>query len=192
MDDFLAPNGDVRQLKAYKVAAIITYATEIFVQRFIPLGSRTKDQMEQAARSCKQNIVEGSEAATTSRESEIKLTNVALASLGELLEDFIDQLAFRNLKPWTQKHERLSKLRDYLKSSEFENGYVELCNRMPHEDFCNLMITLIYQERYLLRGMLKHQKERFLKEGGIKEQMSKARITQINKNRKNGDSTIID
>ena len=77
MNEFLKSRGDVRNLKAYKVSVIISYATEIFVRKFISRGSRTIDQMQQAARSCKQNIVEGSEAAKTSAETEIKLTNVA-------------------------------------------------------------------------------------------------------------------
>lgn len=81
MSVFLKSRGDVRNLKAYKVALIISDSTEIFVRKFISRGSRTVDQMQQAARSCKQNIVEGSEAAKTSAETEIKLTNVARASL---------------------------------------------------------------------------------------------------------------
>ena len=87
---FLKHRGDVRQLTVYKVATQISVITEFFVGKYIPSSSRTTDQMQQAARSCKQNIVEGSEASTTSKETEIKLTNVARASLGELYDDYLD------------------------------------------------------------------------------------------------------
>lgn len=74
-------------LLTYRLALKISVITEIFVERFLQRGSRTIDQMQQGARSCKQNIVEGSAAAPTSKETEIKLTNVARASLCELQED---------------------------------------------------------------------------------------------------------
>lgn len=92
--------GDVRNLLVYQLALKISMITEIFVQRFLARGSRTIDQMQQAARSCKQNIVEGSQAASTSKETEIKLTNVARASLGELEEDYMDYLLFHQLPLW--------------------------------------------------------------------------------------------
>lgn len=87
MCNFLPNRGDYRQLRAYKVSEIIYDITYIFTTRFLTSGDRTVDQMVQAARSGKQNIAEGSAAAVTSRETEIKLTNVARASLQELLVD---------------------------------------------------------------------------------------------------------
>lgn len=180
MGGFLKFRGDVRNLKAYKVAMIIFDSTEIFVRKFISRGSRTVDQMQQAARSCKQNIVEGSEAAKTSAETEIKLTNVARASLGELLDDYMDYLRFNSLQIWGKEHPRISKLRDYLKSDRFQSEYVELCHRLSAEEYCNLMITLIKQEQFLLDRMLIKMQERFLKEGGIREQMTRARLQQRN------------
>lgn len=99
MSEFLHSNGDYRTLLSYRLAQKISVVTEIFVERFLQRGSRTVDQMQQAARSCKQNIVEGSAAAITSKETELKLTNVARASLCELQEDYEDYLAFRGLKP---------------------------------------------------------------------------------------------
>lgn len=177
MNEFLKSRGNVRNLKAYKVSVIISDATEIFVRKFISRGSRTIDQMQQAARSCKQNIVEGSEAAKTSVETEIKLTNVARASLGELLDDYMDYLRFNSLQLWGKDHPRISKLRDYLKSEEFQSDYTELCHRLSPEEFCNLMITLIKQEQFLLDRMLLKMQERFLIEGGIREKMTRARIS---------------
>lgn len=98
MPGFLPNRGGYRKLKVYKEAEIIYDVTFFFANRFLGKGDRTVDQMIQSARSGKQNIAEGSEAATTSRETEIKLTNVAKASLEELLIDYTDYLRVRNLQ----------------------------------------------------------------------------------------------
>lgn len=175
MSEFLHSNGDYRTLLSYRLAQKISVVTEIFVERFLQRGSRTVDQMQQAARSCKQNIVEGSAAAITSKETEIKLTNVARASLCELQEDYEDYLAFRGLKPWPKEHPRIQRLRAYVRSDGFDGEYVELCRRLPAEEFCNLALTLIIQTEYLLDKMLVAQQRRFLENGGIREAMSAAR-----------------
>ncbi len=175
MAGFIKKNGDVRNLLVYKLALKISVITDIFFHRFIPRSSRTIDQMQQAARSCKQNIVEGSSSASTSKETEIKLTNVARASLDELLEDYLDYLKFNNLARWELGNPRLEKLRTYIKSEEFEQCYEQLCQQLPAEEYCNLAITLIKQTQYLLDRLIKSQEERFLKEGGIREAMSRAR-----------------
>lgn len=175
MSEFLHSNGDYRTLLSYRLAQKISVVTEIFVERFLQRGSRTVDQMQQAARSCKQNIVEGSAAAITSKETEIKLTNVARASLCELQEDYEDYLAFRGLKPWSKEHPRIQRLRAYVRSDGFDREYVELCRRLPAEEFCNLALTLIIQTEYLLDKMLVAQQRRFLESGGIREAMSAAR-----------------
>ncbi|MDE6295988.1 MAG: four helix bundle suffix domain-containing protein [Muribaculaceae bacterium] len=175
MAGFIKRNGNVRELLVYKIALRISVITEIFVNRFVNAKSRTVDQMQQAARSCKQNIVEGSEAAATSKETEIKLTNVARASLGELLEDYLDFIRFNNLKRWEKGNPRLERLRAYIKTDDFENDYANLCQRLPPEELCNLAITLIMQCQFLLDRLLKAQEDRFLAEGGIREAMSKAR-----------------
>ena len=120
--------------------------------------------------------MEGSEAAKTSAETEIKLTNVARASLGELLDDYMDYLRFNSLEIWSKEHPRISKLRDYLKTDKFENEYQELFRRLSPEEYCNLMITLIKQEQFLLDRMLVKMQERFLNEGGVREQMTRARL----------------
>jgi hypothetical protein len=88
----IPPRGDYRTLLSYQKAEVVYELTFRFCKRFLKSGDRTVDQMVQAARSGKQNIVEGSKAAATSKESEIKLTNVARASLEELLEDYLDFL----------------------------------------------------------------------------------------------------
>lgn len=158
------------------MAECISVITEIFVARFLASNSRTVDQMQQAARSCKQNIVEGSQAATTSKETEIKLTNVARASLGELEDDYRDYLNFRQLSLWDKNHPRTQRLREYLRSPNFESQYRELCSRMPAEEYCNMAITLIKQTQFMLDRLMATQQNRFLAEGGIREAMTRARL----------------
>ena len=96
----ILPHGGYRQLKSYRKSLIVFDGTCCFVRRFIPVGDRTGDQMIQAARSGKQNIVEGSMASAVSKETEIKLTGVARASMEELLEDFRDHLRIHRLPQW--------------------------------------------------------------------------------------------
>lgn len=175
MSEILGHKGNYKKLLVYRIAVIISVATEFFVAKFIPPKSRTTDQMQQAARSCKQNIVEGNEAAKTSSETEIKLTNVARASLAELLEDYIDYLRFHSFHQWDKANPRTQKLRDYLKSKDFEENYTTILDKMNGEEFCNLMITLIHQEMYLLDKLLSTQERRFIESGGIREKMSRAR-----------------
>jgi four helix bundle protein len=98
---FIPPHGNYRRLLSYRKSEIIYDLTWVFCQRFLSRGDRTVDQMIQAARSGKQNIAEGSMASGTSKETEIKLTNVARSSLAELQIDYEDYLRTRNLKRWT-------------------------------------------------------------------------------------------
>ena len=93
-------HGGYQRLKSYRKSVIIFDGTCCFTRRFVRDGDRTCDQMIQAARSGKQNIVEGSMASAVSKETEIKLTGVARASLEELLEDFRDYLRVRQLSLW--------------------------------------------------------------------------------------------
>ena len=111
--------GGYRKLRAYKLSEIIYDLTMIFAEKYVRIGSRTRDQVEQAARSGKQNIAEGSKASKTSKETEIKLTNVAIASLEELLLDYEDFLRQHSLAQWDKDHPRTLRLRNYVKSDEF-------------------------------------------------------------------------
>lgn len=175
MESIVKHSGDPRNLLVYKLSAHVSMVTEYFVQNYIDRKSRTVDQMQQAARSCKQNIVEGCEASATSKETEIKLTNVARASLAELCEDYVDFLSFRSLPIWDKSHPRTMRLREYIKSPRFASELRELLPRLNPEEICNLAITLIKQTQYLLDRLLKSQEKRFLEQGGIREQMSRAR-----------------
>jgi four helix bundle protein len=101
-ESFIPPHGGYAGLLAYQKALIVYQGTVRFCQRFLEKRDRTVDQMVQAARSGKQNIVEASQASGTSKETEIKLINVARASLEELLEDYRDFLRVRELRVWAK------------------------------------------------------------------------------------------
>lgn len=172
---FLPQHGHYRHLRVYQVTEIIYDITYYFTQHFLSRGDRTVDQMVQAARSGKQNIAEGNQAAATSSETEIKLTNVAKASLEELLDDYEDYLRVRNLKQWDSQHPRYEKMRAYARSKEFSNEYALKIAQMSDEEIANLCITLIHQAMSMLHNLLSTMQRRFVTEGGIKERMHKAR-----------------
>lgn len=176
MTTFLPSAGGYRKLRAFQMSEIIYDLSVIFADKFIRQGSRTRDQIEQAARSGRQNIAEGSEASRTSKETEIKLTNVAKASLEELLLDYEDYLRQHNLPQWDKAHSRSIRLREYLKSDDFMNAPSKFADRLNAEEYCNLCITLINQTTYLLRRLIERQQQQFLEQGGIKEQMYRARV----------------
>ena len=131
--------------------------------------------MVQAARSGKQNIAEGNQAAATSSETEIKLTNVAKASLEELLDDYEDYLRVRSLPQWTSGHPRFEKMRTYARSGEFMESYAVRIQQMNDEEIANLCITLTHQAIAMLQRLLLTMQSRFVTEGGIKERMHSAR-----------------
>ena len=174
---FLQPLGGYRKLKVYQITEIIYDLTYHFTHTHLTKPDhRTIDQMIQAARSGKQNIAEGSKAATTSRETEIKLTNVAKASLEELLIDYEDYLRVRSLQRWDATNQRYLKMRDYVKSDKFENEYPNLMHRLNDEELANLCITLIHQATHMLERLLEKQQAQFLEQGGVREQMTRARL----------------
>lgn len=172
---FLPQHGHYRHLRVYQVTEIIYDITYYFTQHFLSRGDRTVDQMVQAARSGKQNIAEGNQAAATSSETEIKLTNVAKASLEELLDDYEDYLRVRNLTQWDVQHPRYEKMRAYARSKEFSDEYALKIGQMSDEEIANLCITLIHQAMSMLHSLLSTMQKRFVNEGGIKERMHKAR-----------------
>lgn len=182
MKTFLPSAGGYRKLRAFQLAEIICDLTMIFAEKFIRHGSRTRDQIEQAARSGKQNIAEGSEASRTSKETEIRLTNVAKASLEELLLDYEDYLRQNSLPQWGKEHPRTVRLREYLRSNEFMRAPTQLAQKLNAEEYCNLCITLINQTTYMLKRLIDRQQQQFLEQGGIKEQMFRARSAYRNQN----------
>lgn len=176
-DGFIPPHGGYQDLLAFKKARIVYDATVFFCDRHIDKYSRTHDQMVQAARSGKQNILEGSQASGTSREIEIKLTNVARASLEELLEDYRDYLRTRGHELWTKDSKQavfVRKLgRDNDATYEAYRPYIET---RPPEIAANIIICLIHQTNYLTDQLIRRQEKDFLEKGGLKENMFKARL----------------
>lgn len=179
---FLPQGGGYKKLRVYQVTEIIYDLSYHFAHRFYAKGDRTIDQIVQAARSGKQNIAEGSAASQTSRETEIKLTNVAKASLEELLVDYEDYLRVNGLCQWDKTHPRYAPMLEYAKSEALKTEYPTLYNRLNGEEYCNLCITLINQATYMLRKLLEKQQQAFVEQGGIREQMTRARLEYRNKN----------
>lgn len=175
MDDFIPQKGYYRNLRAFKVAEIIYDVTYIFIQRFINRGDRTADQMLQAARSGKQNIAEGSAAGSTSKETEIKLTNVAKASLQELLIDYEDYLRVRGLTQWDKDSDKALQTRRFCMANNDSSVYREAMAVRSDETIANICIILIHQADVLLYKLIERQKADFIRQGGIREQMSTAR-----------------
>lgn len=173
---FLPQHGHYRHLRVYQVTEMIYDITYYFTQHYLQRGDRTVDQMIQAARSGKQNIAEGNQAAATSSETEIKLTNVAKASLEELLDDYEDYLRVRSLPQWGNLHPRYEKMRQYARSEDIKKDYAAKIQCMNDEEIANLCITLIHQAMYMLHKLLVTMQNRFVTEGGIKERMYQSRV----------------
>ena len=176
-EGFIPTHGGYRNLKSYQKSEIIYDGTVYFTKRFFQKYDRTIDQMVQAARSGKQNIAEASMASATSKETEIKLTNVARASLEELLIDYEDFLRTNKLPIWDKNHRLVARLRELNKipDGNYETFRKAIENECP-EICANAMIGIIKVASYLLSQQIKSLEEAFLKEGGLRERMTKARI----------------
>jgi four helix bundle suffix protein len=182
-EGFIPTHGGYRHLFSYQKAEIIYDGTVYFTNRFFHKYDRTVGQMVQAARSGKQNIAEGSMASATSKETEIKLTNVARASLEELQIDYEDFLRTQKLPIWDKNHRLVARLRELNKSMP-NPTYETFVKAIEHEspEICaNTMITLIKITTYLLKQQIKQLEIAFVKEGGLRERMTKARIDERNK-----------
>ena len=131
--------------------------------------------MVQAARSGKQNIVEGSEDGQTSSEMEIKLLNVARGSLQELRLDYQDYLNTHHLPVWAADSERQKRLRDFCHSHNDYSDYAPLVAKMSDEEMANLLLTLCHQTDKMMYSYIENLEHRFVTEGGIKERMYAAR-----------------
>lgn len=172
---FLPQHGSYRRLRVYRVVEVVYDLTYHFAHTYLSKSDRTIDQMIQAARSGKQNIAEGNAASTTSAETEIKLTNVAKASLEELLLDYEDYLRVRKRVLWTKSHPRYGSMRNYARSPQLLEEYSSLMIRLTDEELANLCITLIHQAIYMLYRLLESLQKRFIEQGGIREQMTAVR-----------------
>ena len=174
---FIPPHGNYRELLSYQKAEVVYDITFRFCHKFLAKGDRTIDQMIQAARSGKQNISEGSEASGTSKEMELKLTNVARASLGELLNDYHDFLRVRDLSLWDKNSKEARYVRQLgNKSHVTYEAFREFVETRPPEIVANLAICLIHQANYLLDQLMRRLEQDFIKEGGLRERMTRARL----------------
>ncbi len=181
-NSFIPKHGGYKKLLTYQKAEIIYDGTVYFCKKFLKKPDRTIDQMIQAARSGKQNIAEASMASATSKEMEIKLTNVARASLEELLLDYQDFLRTRGFKEWGKDHKYVNRLRELNRTpnANYETFKKGIENHNP-EISANVLIGLIKITSYLLSRQIKRLEEDFIKEGGLREKMTKARINYRNK-----------
>lgn len=181
-EGFIPLHGGYRNLITYQKAEIIYDGTVHFCDRFFHKYDRTIGQMVQAARSGKQNIAEASLASGTSKQTEIHLTNVARASLGELLIDYEDYIRNKKLKKW-QRNDILSRRFDELNKTPNAN-YETFRKAIEHENpeiSANVLWCLIKVTMYLLGQQVKALETSFIKEGGLRERMTKARIEERNK-----------
>lgn len=178
----IPPRGDYQTLLSYQKAEVIYDLTFRFAHKYLGKGDRTVDQMIQSARSGKQNILEGSKAALTSKETEIKLTSVGRASLEELLADYRDYLRVRDHAIWDKDSKEALFVRELgRKTPQTFALYREFVETRPPEVIANIAICLIHQTNYLIDQQLRRLEKDFLVQGGLRERMFKARL-----NRRNG------
>lgn len=184
--DFIRQDNNYRTLKAFQKAECVYDVTYYFANKFLSKGDHTIDQMVQAARSGKQNLAEGNIDGVTSKEMEIKLTNVNRASLHELLLDYEDYLRVRGLEQWPYDDPRCVQTRAFCKKHLDSAVYREKIKERSDEAIANIAITLIHQCDVLIRGLIEWQKRNFLENGGIKEEMYRARKAYRDNNGFNG------
>jgi len=206
-DRLLPPRGDYQTLLSFQKAEIVYDITFRFAHKFLSRGDRTVDQMIQAARSGKKNILEGSKAALTSKETEIKLTNVARAracgrrlfygplplvaadcqvrqpaSLEELLDDYKDYLRARDLKIWDKDSKEAQYVRQLgRKTPQTYEDYREFVETRPPEVVANIALCLIHQTNYLIDQQLRRLEKDFVEQGGLRERMTRVRLQYRNR-----------
>jgi four helix bundle suffix protein len=181
---FIPPHGGYRKLLTFQKSQIIYDGTVYFTKRFFNKYDRTIDQMVQAARSGKQNIAEASVASATSKETEIKLTNVARASLEELMLDYEDFLRTNKYIKWASNHKlsiRFSEL-NRTENATYQT-YIKAIENPDPEICANSLRCLTNIVIYLLKQQIKTLEKEFVQQGGLRERMTKARIE--NRNKKN-------
>ena len=190
--DLILPHGGYRKLRSFVVALAAYDGTVIFCNRFIDKRSRTHDQMVQAARSGVQNIAEGSLASGTSKKTELKLTSVARASLGELIRDYEDYLRQNCLPMWDKDSPRVLAMRARLagkikrgtdpsdrserldRSDVFDEPLQSALHALEStkaEVSANILLCLTHQASYLLKRQMERLESDFVEKGGFTERM---------------------
>ena len=188
----LRPSGGYRKTASFQTATLIYDATYWFCEKFLDPRSRTVDQMVQAARSGRQNIAEGSRASATSSQTELRLVNVARASLEELLLDYEDYLRHRRLPQWLPDGPEASEVRavprTFRKDPSDQTDLTDLSDQerwalyahwLDHADpaiRANATICLIHQANYLLDRQIAALEAAFVEDGGYSEQLATERL----------------
>jgi four helix bundle suffix protein len=192
----LRPHGGYRRLRSFQVTEIIYDGTVAFCERFVDRRSRTRDQMVQAARSGRQNIAEGSRASATSSQTELRLVNVARASLDELLLDYEDFLRQRGMRTWDKDDPEAREVRavgtrkdrtDPTDPSDHRKQYGRWLEHTDPAVIANALICLIHQANYLLDRQIRGLERQFVEGGGYSERLAAARLE--NRRRQGADRT---
>ncbi len=165
------------ELNFYKRSDILYQMTTVFCERFLPkYGDRTVDQMVQAARSTKQNIVEGSTDGQTSVETELKLLGIARGSNKELLEDYTDYLKKHGLQEWRGHNPRFEALHRFCKEHTAVADYMPYLRKWTDEEMANCAVCLCHMVDKALATYIKNKDREFVEQGGIRERMTAARL----------------
>ncbi len=204
----LRPSGGYRSTASFQTATLIYDATVWFCEKFLDARSRTVDQMVQAARSGRQNIAEGSRASATSSQTELRLVNVARASLEELLLDYEDYLRHRRLPQWSPDSAEASAVRSVARTLKKDRSdasdptdlsdqqrYALYARWLDHDDpavRANTLICLIHQANYLLDRQIAALEAAFITDGGYSEQLATERLRQRRKQDQSDRSDPID
>ena len=161
----------------YQKTVVLYQMTYVFTRRFLPAyGDRTVDQMVQAARSGKQNIVEGSADGVTSMKMELSLLNVARSSIKELQEDYEDYLPAHRLTRWTLGHPRFDGMLKFCRQHNYVADYEQFFEKWTDEEMANIGITLCRMVDKMMLAYQKKKEHEFVTEGGIHERMTAARL----------------
>jgi restriction system protein len=177
----LRPSGGYRKLRSFQAATVIYDATVSFCARFLDKRSRTVDQMVQAARSGRQNIAEGSRASAISTQTELRLVNVARASLDELLLDYEDFLRQHGKRQWDKDDREARAVRAVGRARAEPAGSAAYAPWLSHVDpavVANALICLIHQANYLLDQQISALERDFIHEGGYSETLAAARLAE--------------
>lgn len=166
----------VRNLYFYQKTEVAYALTFHFIKRFLPAkGDRTVDQMLQAARSGKQNIIEGLADGITSTEMQLKLLNIARSSLKELRADYEDYLQTRHLTVWNTQHPRYDEMLQFCRNHNLVADYEPFFSKWNDEELCNIALTLLHMTDRMMKTYLTALDKQFVTQGGIKERMYAAR-----------------
>lgn len=165
-----------QDLYFYQKSEVVYVMTYHFAKRFLDSkGDRTVDQMIQAARSGKQNIVEGLADGMTSTEMQLKLLNVARSSLKELRADYEDYLHTRELPFWDAKHHRYEDMLTFCRKHNKVSDYEPYLKQWNDEEICNIALTLLHMTDKMMKTYISGLDQQFVTQGGIKERMYAAR-----------------